>query len=158
MFSEDTCEMIDLLHQENVKYMIVGGFAAIHYGHVRFTGDVDFFYEPTEKNCRQLFTVFRKFWDENIPSINSYKDLMTRGQILQFGRPPNRLDFINEIEGVTFEDCWKNYISETMQCDGIEVKTRFIGLDDLIKNKKAAGRSKDLLDADYLERVKKRNV
>jgi len=155
MFSRDTCEMIELLHRCSVNYMIVGGYAAIYHGYVRFTADVDFFYEAEEENCKRLFRALQDFWDGSIPLVENYKELMVKGQVLQFGMPPNRLDFINEIEGVSFRECQDHLIVDTILCNQKELKANFISLNQLIKNKKAAGRPKDLIDADYLERVRK---
>jgi len=74
--------------------------------------------------------------------------------VLQFGQPPNRLDFINDIDGVVFEECKNAMTTETIECNNKKLAVNFIGLEQLIKNKKATGRPKDIIDADYLEKIK----
>ena len=154
MFSQDTCDMIRLLNKHHVDYMIVGGYAAIYHGYVRFTADIDFFYKSDKENSIRLFQAFQEFWEGTVPVIESYLELTKKGRVFQFGQPPNRLDFINEIDGVVFDDCTNTMCTEIIQCAKEELTIHFIGLDELIKNKKAAGRPKDLIDVDYLEKIK----
>jgi hypothetical protein len=70
--------------------------------------------------------------------------------IIQFGYPPNRIDLLNTISGVTFDEAWKDKISEKLLIQGQRVDIRYIGLAALIKNKAAVGRPKDLEDLKYL--------
>ena len=146
--------MIRLLNKHHVDYMIVEGYAAIYHGYVRFTADIDFFYKSDEDNSIRLYQAFQEFWEGTVPVIKSYHDLTKIGQVLQFGQPPNRLYFINKIDGITFEDCTNTLCTETIQCNDVALTIHFIGLDELIKNKKASGRPKDLIDADYLEKIR----
>ena len=154
MFSSDTCDMFQSLDVHHVEYMIVGGYAAIFHGYIRFTADIDFFYNPAKGNCERLFEAFQEFWDGAVPFITSFHDLAKEGQVLQFGQPPNRLDFINDIDGVVFEECKNTMKTETIECNNKKLTVNFIGLEQLIKNKKASGRPKDIIDADYLEKIK----
>jgi len=80
---------------------------------------------------------------------------MEEGLILQFGVPPNRIDLINQISGVTFREAWENRITTDIESEGREVPIHLIGLEELIKNKKAIGRPKDVEDLKYLKEVKK---
>jgi len=156
MFSQDTCDMIRLLNKHHVEYMIVGGYAAIYHGYVRFTADIDFFYKSDEENSTRLYQAFHEFWEGTVPAIESYHELTKKGQVIQFGQPPNRLDFINEIDGVLFEDCMDTICTEKIECAKEKLTIHFIGLEELIKNKKASGRPKDRIDADYLEKIHNR--
>ena len=148
--------MIRLLNKHHVQYMIVGGYAAIYHGYLRFTADIDFYYKPDEENCIRLYQAFEEFWEGTVPVIESYLELTKKGQVLQFGQPPNRLDFINEIDGVLFEDCTDTMCTEMIQCNNNRLEVNFIGMDQLIINKKMSGRPKDLIDADYLEKIRNR--
>jgi hypothetical protein len=76
--------------------------------------------------------------------------------IIQFGYPPNRIDFLNTISGVTFGEAWKGRISESLLIRGQTIAVCYIGLAALIKNKKAVGRPKDLEDLKYLLEAAKR--
>ena len=103
-FSADTREFLALLHKHSVRYVIVGGDAVIYYGHARLTGDVDFFYEASTANAQALFAALREFWSGDIPSVAQWEELTQSGLVVQFGVPPNRIDLVNDIDGVRFEE------------------------------------------------------
>ena len=146
-FSKDIQEFITLLSKYQVHYLIVGGEAVIYHGHIRFTGDVDFFYNDSKENISKLYHALNDFWKGNIPEVNSPDDL---AGIIMFGRPPNRMDLIDSISGVSFKDAWENRINEEIEIKGSRYPLYFIGLEFLIKNKKAVNRPKDLEDIKYL--------
>ncbi len=154
-FSKDVQEFIKCLAEFNVRYVIVGGEAVIYYGFARLTGDIDFFYEPQPKNVKNLYAALNKFWNGEIPGIESKKDFMEVGTIIQFGVPPNRIDLINSITDVTFDEAWRKRVSEKIGIEGRIYSVYFIGLNELIKNKKAIKRYKDLEDIKYLGKVRK---
>lgn len=122
----------------------------IFHGRVRLTGDVDFFFASDSGNTERLFSALRAFWEGDVPGVGSASELAPRGLILQFGLPPNRIDLINEIEGVSFEEAWEGRVQAVLVGDGVETPFYYIGMEALIKNKRAAGRPKDLDDLDYL--------
>ena len=101
-FSEDVSGFLLALAKHDVRYMVVGGEAVIYYGHARLTGDIDIFYENSKENVGGLYAALNDFWAGDIPGIADQKELMQDGMIFQFGVPPNRMDLINEIEGVGF--------------------------------------------------------
>ncbi len=107
-FSKDVQEFIILLDKYKVKYVIVGGEAVIYYRHTSFTGDIDFFYESTEENVEKLFALLKEFWSGDIPGINRKEEFLGDDVIIQFGRPPNRIDLITSIDGVGFQETWNN--------------------------------------------------
>ena len=149
-FSPDIQEFLFLLSIHKVKYVIVGGEAVIYYGFARLTGDIDFFYEPTANNVQLLYRSLDEFWQGSIPGIQSPSELASKGVILQFGVPPNRIDLVNCITGVSFEAAWKSRTREKIKIKKRICPIFFIGLDQLIKNKEAVGRHKDLEDLKYL--------
>ncbi len=130
--------------------MIVGGEAVIYYGHARLTGDIDIFYEKSLKNSKALFSALREFWDNKIPGINSSEDLLKDKTIFQFGIPPNRIDLIGDIEKVTFKECWENRTRAYSYLKGKRFSLFYIGIEQLIKNKKAVGRFRDKDDLEFL--------
>ena len=154
-FSKDVREFIKLLAAHRVRYLIVGGEAVIYHGYARLTGDVDFFFEPSKQNGRKLYEALKEFWAGEIPGVESFEELNEIGIILQFGVPPNRIDLINQITGVTFPGAWENKTIDSIESAGEEIPIYFIGLEELIKNKKAIGRPKDMKDLKYLKGVKK---
>jgi hypothetical protein len=145
---------VDFLHalsERGVHYMIVGGEAVIYYGHARVTGDIDFFYDRSVENVERLFSALRDFWGGKVPGLVSSDELLEPGLILQFGVPPNRIDLVNEIDGVTFAEAWPNRVPVTVVRDEGEFSLWFVGLQELLKNKRAAARPKDLDDVQFLE-------
>ena len=152
-FSPDTCDFIRLLHHYHVEYVVTGGEAVIYYGYARLTGDVDFFYNCREDNARRLFQALMEFWEGSIPGIERPEELAEEGLILQFGMPPNRIDLINRIDGVTFQEAWQARNEICLSQPAGDVPIYYISLKNLITNKAAAGRPKDLEDLKYLKKV-----
>jgi len=138
-----------------VKYLIVGGEAVIYHGYARLTGDIDFFFEPSAENCARLFTALSEFWEGPVPGLAASDELLRPGLIVQFGVPPNRIDLLNLIGGVTFGQAWPNRRIVVLKGEREEVQIYYLGLEDLIRNKRAAGRHKDLDDLHFLESVRK---
>jgi len=155
-FSPDIQEFLFLLSNHKVRYVIVGGEAVIYYGFARLTGDVDFFYEPTSNNVQRLYRALYEFWQGSIPEIQSPSELASKSVILQFGVPPNRIDLVNSITGVSFEEAWKSRTRETIKIKKRICPIFFIGLVQLIKNKKAVSRHKDFEDLKYLRAAAKK--
>jgi len=153
-FSKDVQDFLKLLAEHDVKYLIVGGEAVIYYGHARLTGDVDFFYRSTKKNAAKLYRALDEFWGGDIPGISAVEEIMEPGLILQFGVPPNRIDLINRISGISFQEAWKGRKTTSIEIGGKQIPMYLIGLKELIKNKEAIGRPKDLEDLKYLRRQK----
>lgn len=153
-FSTDTCELIALLHTHVVRYLIVGGVPVIYYGYIRTTGDIDLFYDREAKNAQRLFRALSDFWGGCVPNLKRWQELTEEGLILQLGVVPNRIDLINDIDGVQFADAWPNRLVLAMRHGTEDVQVPLIGLDDLIKNKEASGRLKDGDDLRFLLRAK----
>ena len=149
-FSKDVNEFLLLLEREEVQYLIVGGEAVIYYGHVRLTGDIDILYSNTRSNNKKLFTILLEFWDNDIPGINNQEELSEEGMIIQFGLPPNRIDLINDITGVSFGEAWEKRVTDEIHYENETINVHYIGKEDLKKNKKATGRAKDQDDLNFL--------
>ncbi len=154
-FSKDIQEFLKLLSKYKVRFVIVGGEAVVYYGYARLTGDIDFFYEFSKVNAARLYNALNEFWNGKIPGVKTSRDLLSKGTIIQFGVPPNRIDLLNSITAVTFQDAWENRMKEKIEIAGKNYTIYFIGLDELIKNKKSAKRFKDLDDLQYLNAIKK---
>lgn len=155
-FSSDIIEFLFLLSKHKVKYLIVGGEAVIFYGHARLTGDIDIFYDREKENSIKLFEALNDFWDDDIPGITSKKELQKKGEIFQFGVPPNRIDLINEIENVLFYEAYENRIEDIITHKRKKFAIHYIGLKELIRNKKAVNRFKDKEDLKFLQELVKR--
>lgn len=153
-FSPDTRTFIELLSRHNVRYLIVGGEAVILHGHARLTGDVDFFYGRARPNAERLFAAVQEFWGGQTPGLKTSEELEHPGLVLQYGIPPNRIDLINDIDGLGFDEAWPGRVEAVLLSDHGEIAVPYLGLDDLIKNKAASGRPKDLDDLSYLRRAR----
>jgi Nucleotidyltransferase of unknown function (DUF6036) len=152
-FSPDILEFIALLDKFKVRYVVVGGEAVIYYGHARLTGDIDFFYDIAPENTLALFAVLKEFWNDNIPGLESVEELRESGVIIQFGRPPNRIDLLNQIDGVTFEEAWRTRVTLLIKAVEGGIALHFLGLENLIQNKTASARPRDLEDLRFLRRI-----
>jgi hypothetical protein len=152
-FTKDIIEFLFLLHKNKVNYLIVGGEAVIYYGHARLTGDINIFYYREKENCAKLFKTLNEFWNNDIPGITTKKELQKKGVIFQFGVPPNRIDLINEIENVHFVEAYENKIEDTITHKRKKFTIHYIGLKELIKNKKAINQFKDKEDLKFLQEL-----
>jgi hypothetical protein len=151
-FSSDIRDFIALLHRHEVRCVVVGGEAVIHYGHARLTGDIDFFYDRTVDNAQALFQAMLAFWSGTIPGLKAADELLEQGVIIQFGRPPNRIDLLNQIDGVTFAEAWLTRVTVPVETPEGDALLHFLGIENLIRNKEAANRPKDLDDLAYLRK------
>ena len=149
-FSPDIQEFLRLLHVHDVRYLIVGGEAVIFYGHARLTGDVDFFYDSHADNVSRLYAALDQFWAGSVPGLTGPEELAASGLIVQFGVPPNRIDLMNRIDGVTFDEAWPVRMVVSLKIGDRVVPVNYVGLDALIANKRAAARPKDMDDLPYL--------
>ncbi len=149
-FSPDALELIRLLEKHAVAYVIVGGEAVIYHGYPRLTGDIDFFYQLTDENTERLYRCLEEFWQGTVPEVDAASDFMEPGVIVQFGRPPNRIDLLNSIDGVDFAEAWSSRVDVTIGNGPTQLTTHYLGRDALLKNKRASGRPKDLDDLENL--------
>ena len=141
---QDFRDFLKLLNCHDVRYLIVGGYAVGYHGYPRATGEMDIRIELSENNSKKIFAAFRDFGmsDESI----SQGLFLEKNKAIRMGVPPVRLEIITGASGVNFEECYSN--REVVEIDGILIN--FISLQDLKKNKKAAGRHKDLEDLEHL--------
>lgn len=140
----DFIEFLKLLNLNNVKYLLIGGYAVGFHGYVRATGDLDIWVATNKTNARKLVESIKQFGFET-EHLKSELFLKSNN-VVRMGRPPIRIEVLTTISGVTFEQCYKERL--TQEWNGITVQV--ISLEKLIKNKKASGRLKDLTDAEQL--------
>ncbi len=149
----DFREFIQLLNEHNVSYVIVGGYALAVHGYVRYTGDMDVFIALIPENAENMLRAFHAF-GLNTPDLNVAL-LLEEGNIIRIGSEPMRLEVLNKISGVDFEECYRN--RQTITIDGVAVN--FVGYQELLKNKRATGRDKDRVDvAELLKRNANNNA
>lgn len=141
---EDFKEFLRLLNEADVQYLLVGGYAVGYHGYPRATADMDIWVAIAPDNAAKLVGVFRRFGLED-PALSPalFHD---KGKIIRIGVPPMRIEVLTGIDGVDFAECYASRV--TTEIDGQAV--RLISREHLRKNKKAAGRHKDLDDLDNL--------
>lgn len=150
ILNQDFKEFIQLLNEHNVEYLIVGGFALAIHGYPRFTQDIDFWVWMDRGNAVKILEVLADF---GFSSLNlTEEDLLNEENEIQLGYPPNRIDLIIKIDGVSFKDAF----AEKMIFEDEGYEMNFISLDHLIQNKKASGRLQDLADVEKLEMIRNR--
>ncbi len=134
---------------EEVEFIVVGGFAVAFHGHPRSTGDIDLWIRCSAENASRVWKALREF---GAPLFDlTLEDLQTPGMVFQMGVVPSRIDVIMEIEGVIFDDAWKEHL--IIDVEGMKVPV--IGKRQLLVNKKAVARPKDQIDILWLESEEK---
>jgi len=137
----------DLLHsfvEANVEFVVVGGFAVAVHGEPRFTADMDVFVRPSPDNATRTRAALRHF---GFGDVSWAVDEFERPDCtVMLGRKPLRIDILTGISGVSFDEAWTG----RMTVDVAGVSVPFIGREQLITNKRASGRIKDLADLEAL--------
>ncbi|HDR14152.1 MAG TPA: hypothetical protein ENN79_01440 [Desulfobacteraceae bacterium] len=145
MLNEDYRDILHALSDEKVKFILVGAYALAAHGYPRATMDIDIWIMPSPDNAEAVLRALRNF---GAPLHNiTRKDLEEDGTVFQIGVAPRRIDIITAATGLTFENTYQNAV--LVNIDGIDV--HILSIDDLITNKRATGRTKDLADAEALE-------
>jgi predicted nucleotidyltransferase len=143
----DFKELLAEFASSKVEAVIVGGYAVAFHGRPRTTKDIDLVLEPSPENLDRAAEALDRFGAP--PVVVEGVRCMQPTEVVFFGQPPLRIDFLRTIDGVTTETLFANAVTTTLD----HVPVRVISLPDLISNKRAAARPQDLLDAAYLERV-----
>ena len=141
---KDFNEFVELFLEHNVRFLIVGGYALAAHGLPRATGDLDAWVWIKPENAQNIMRALNAFGFQNLSLTES--DFSKEDSIIQLGYPPFRIDILTSIDGVAFDQAWEKKI--VVELNGMNVP--FIGRDDLITNKKAAGRPQDIADVSRL--------
>jgi len=140
-------EFIGLLCSHHVRFLVVGAHALAAHGRPRATQDIDLFVDPTEANARRLCAALADFGFSALG--RKVEEFAKPDRMATLGTPPLRIDVMTSISGVSFRQAWRGRL--TTRVDGKEVG--FLGRAEFLRNKKASGRPKDLLDLALLEEV-----
>lgn len=140
----DFKEFLRLLNGHEVEYLLIGGYAVAYYGYPRATADMDIWIAVHSQNAEKMVAVLKDFGFD-LPEMTT-ELFLKEDQILRMGVPPVRIEINTGISGVKFLDCYSERVKDVL--DGVEVN--LISLEKLKRNKKAAGRHKDLDDLENL--------
>jgi len=144
MLNQDYKDILSILSAHKVDFMLVGAFAMAYHGYPRATGDIDIFFRPDPHNAKKVWDSLEEF---GAPTNQiTLQDLQTPGTIFQVGISPRRIDFINRISGVTFDEAYSD--RKSVEISGLPVN--ILSLEKLILNKSSSGRPKDLVDVQTL--------
>jgi predicted nucleotidyltransferase len=135
---------LKIFNDNQVEYLIVGGYAVIRYTEPRYTKDIDLWVRADKQNAAAVFKALKDF---GAPlSGMSENDFAYEGYFYQVGIPPVRIDILMSITGLKFDEAW----NQRVETDFDGVKANFISREDLITAKLAAGRPQEILDAQLL--------
>jgi uncharacterized nucleotidyltransferase DUF6036 len=150
LLHQDFVDLLRAFAAADVRFLVVGAYALALHGLPRATGDLDVWIDPTPANARRAYGALRDF---GTPLANlREEDLTNRDLVFQMGVAPVRIDVLMSISGVVFDEAWKRRTEAVFE----GVRFPVIGLDDLVQNKRACGRPKDLVDLEILERQRRR--
>ncbi len=146
--NDDFLDLIIALSDAEARFLVVGGYAVGVHGHPRATKDLDIWVEPTLANAKRVMAALEAF----IAPIGDLRaeDLAQPGTGFMMGRPPSRIDILTTIDGLEFGPAW----SRRIERDFGGVACSVIALEDLIVNKRAAGRPQDIVDAEILTQIR----
>lgn len=143
--NRDFVEMLSELSAAGAEFIVVGAHALAVHGLPRATGDLDIWIRSTPENAGKVWKALIAF-GAPLDQL-SVNDLSTPGIIIQIGVVPCRIDILTDIDGVEFDEAWAN--RKHIKIHGIDIPV--IGMQELLKNKKAAGRPQDIADVTRLE-------
>lgn len=139
-FNQDFRDMLVALNDASVDYLVVGAYAVAAHGFPRATGDLDIWVRADAESAPKVFSALQVFG----APLHEIKetDFASPSVVFQIGVPPGRIDLLTIVSGLEFDSAWNNRISLTID----DVTFPVIGRADLIANKLATGRPKDLAD------------
>ena len=146
MLDDDARDLLAEFIEGGVEFLVVGAHALAAHGVFRATGDLDILVRPEPENARRAWAALHRFGAPLAAHAVTADDLATPGTVYQMGLPPRRIDVLTSITGVEFENAWQRRVKRSV--GGLELA--FLGLSDLVTNKRATGRPKDLLDLELL--------
>ncbi|MCL2233850.1 MAG: nucleotidyltransferase [Treponema sp.] len=148
MLNSDYRDILRALSERKAKFLLVGAYAMAAHGYPRSTMDIDLWVMPDPENA---LLVLQSLQDFGAPSGDlSSEDLQKEGLVFQIGVAPRRIDILTSVDELEFEDAFSR--SDIIEIDAISVHV--LSIPDLIKNKRATGRTKDLADAELLEEAR----
>jgi len=145
VLNQDFKEFIKSLNDNDVRYMVVGGYAVALHGYPRYTKDIDIWVEMSAENAGRIIKAIEQFGFGSLGLVE--EDFLVEDQIVQLGYAPNRIDLMSTVPGIEFDESYRKRVK--VEIDGEEVD--FIDLESLRKNKRASGRLQDLADLEKLE-------
>jgi hypothetical protein len=145
LLNPDYRDMLCMLNDEGAEYLVVGAHALAAHGYPRATGDMDLWIRCSEENAQRVWRALRRF---GAPFQGlTVTDLATPEVVFQIGIVPRRIDLLTSITAVSFDEAWPH--RKCIEVDQVPISV--IGREELLRNKRATGRTKDRADVEWLE-------
>ena len=146
---EDFRDLLVELADAGADFVVLGGHAVGFHGHPRATKDLDVLVRADADNAAKVYRALATFGAPLSSFEVRQDDFATYDGILQIGLPPRRIDILNRAAGITFDAAIAS--GDAFEIDGRRIPV--IGLEALIRNKRAAGREQDLADVAALQAI-----
>lgn len=145
--NSDFRDLLKLFAKHEVRYLVVGGYAAMHYSQPRFTKDLDLWLEPSPGNAARVMNSFGEF---GMPLIDvAPADFEQESFQYMVGRAPVLFDFLTSLPGLRFPPCWETRVTD--ESEGFPI--HYLSKQSLITAKTHAGRPQDIADLDEIRRA-----
>ena len=144
--NEDFLDLLRSLLAEDARFMVVGAHAMAVHGVPRATGDLDVWVDSSGDNPGRVLAAVVRFGAPVGALGLSAADFAQADRVVQIGLPPRRVDLLTTLSGLQFDQAWPCRV--THRIGTIDVP--FLGRQDLVRNKRATGRTKDLADLEAL--------
>jgi hypothetical protein len=141
----DFREFIACLHDHDVRFLVVGGYAVAAHGHPRYTGDLDVWVQRSVDNADRLLRALTAFGFGSVGLTAA--DFTTPDRVIQLGYPPLRIDLLTSVDGVEFDSSYDGRLDVVVD----DIAVSFIGLVELRLNKSASDRPQDRADLAALD-------
>ena len=148
MLNKDYKDMLRALSAEKAEFLLIGAYAMAAHGYPRATMDIDIWVMPSQENAVAVLRALQRFGSP-LHGLTP-ADLQRQGTVFQIGVAPRRIDIITSASGLDFQEAH----ARSLTVDIGDITVLVPCLDDLIRNKKASGRTKDIADAEALESLK----
>lgn len=141
----DSIEFVALLNSNRVDYLVIGAHALAFHGHPRYTGDLDVLVRRSKQNAAAVMAAIEQF-GFHFPQLSA-ADFEAPHRVVQLGVPPVRIDLLTTLTGIDFDEAWSR--RQAAEMSGVPVF--MLSKEDLVANKKALGRARDIADLECLE-------
>ena len=142
----DFRELFESLNANSVRYLLIGGYAVGVYGYSRTTNDIDIFVSDDPENVARVVDTLHQFGGAGTDLSGIFA---MKRSLVEIGVEPVKVQLMNFADGVVFDEAYER--RTVIEVEGVSIST--IGREDLIANKLATGRHKDLDDVEMIERL-----
>ena len=149
--NDDFLDLLRVFRDGRVRFLVVGAHAMSVHGTPRATGDLDVWVDANTANAGRVWQALLSFGAPLDALGVVLEDFAVEGNVVQLGVPPRRIDLLTSIDGVCFAEAWeRRFVTDVSSCS-----VAFLSYGDLLRNKRATARPKDLLDVAMLEQARR---